>query len=129
MSDCVGAIVIVCLPLLFLVVTFTILRVLDRNNKSLRFGGKEDQPAYDPLVIHGRTCSRQSIAGGKGLKIPADCPKTDRDFIVDLECPDGGVARVAIPIDPNSWEGRGSRVFSLCDPPVGLNLVCSGHYT
>lgn len=70
--------------------------------------------------------------GGDGemrLKIPADCPKTDHDFIVDLECPDGTTARVLIPVRSDSYEGKCSRVLVPCDPPIGLNLVCSGHYT
>ena len=63
------------------------------------------------------------------LKIPADCPKTDYDFIVDLECPDGTVVRVAIPIDAGSYEGRCSRARDEHEIPVGLNLVCPGHHT
>ena len=67
--------------------------------------------------------------GGTRLKIPADCPKTDFDFIVDLECPDGSIARVLIPIDPHTWEGRGSRTLDNDARPVGLNLAYPGHYT
>ena len=63
------------------------------------------------------------------LKIPTDCPKTCRDFIVDLECPDGTSARVLIPLDAGSYEGRCSRVYNKLYHPVGLNLVCPGHYT
>ncbi len=67
--------------------------------------------------------------GKKHLKIPADCPKTVHDFIVDLECPDGTSVRVAVPSDADSYEGRCSRVHDEHGSPVGLNLVCSGHYT
>lgn len=74
-------------------------------------------------LIHGRTCPRMS-----SLKIPPDCPKIGPDFIVDLECPDGTVVRVAIPADSNSGEGLCSRVSDTFPGPVGLNLICPGHY-
>jgi hypothetical protein len=77
------------------------------------------------IINSDKTCSRPS----KRLKIPADCPKTGHDFIVALECPDGTLARIAIPIDADSYEGRGSRVCDEDTRPVGLNLVCPGHYT
>jgi hypothetical protein len=63
------------------------------------------------------------------LKIPTECPKDSYNFIVDLECPDGSIVRVAIPIDSDSYTGRCSRVLGPWTPPVGLNLVCSDHYT
>ena len=78
------------------------------------------------IVRSDETCSRTS---SKSLKIPADCPKTGLDFIVDLECPDGTAVRVEIPIDPNSYEGRCSRVCDNDHRPVGLNLISPGHYT
>ena len=63
------------------------------------------------------------------LKIPADCPKIGSDFIVDLECPDGGIVRVLIPSDAKSHEGICSRICDNDHCPVGLNLISPGHYT
>jgi hypothetical protein len=80
------------------------------------------------LCIRG-TKDQPDPEGLSRLKIPADCPKCSYDYIVDLECPDGTVVRVKIPIDPNSYTGKCSRVSGPSDPPVGLNLVCSDHYT
>ena len=119
------SVIIICLGILSITVIPAIIKMA-RCIDELARDDEESQPAYDPLVIHGRTCSRMSSGI---LKIPADCPKNKHDFIVDLECPDGGVVRVEIPIDSNSREGQRSRVFGPCDPPIGLNLVCPGHYT
>lgn len=123
----------VCLGLLSMVVGPASIKLVRRINKLARDDDDDGEirPAYDPLTIRGRTCSRMSSAGGTvGLKIPADCPKDKfgHDFIVDLECPDGTTVRVLIPVDSNSREGRASRAHGPCDRAAGLNLVCSGHY-
>ncbi|MHC4301959.1 MAG: hypothetical protein ACYS7Y_32250 [Planctomycetota bacterium] len=67
------------------------------------------------------------------LIIPPICPKDKPDghnYVVDLECPEGGIIRLLIPVDPDSYEGRCARIVpGKCEEPVGLNLVCGGHYT
>ena len=103
---------IVCIAVAFLVAIMGCLLAL-AFDKVLRIG-ERDQPDLESLAC---------------LKIPADCLKSRHNFIVDLECPDGTVVRVAIPSDSDSYEGRCSRVCSELDRPVGLNLICPGHYT
>ena len=110
MLDCI--VVCVAGALIFILVVGFI--AIFRGIKAESRIGEKDQP--DP-------------GSPTSLKIPADCPKTDYDFIVDLECPDGTVVRVAIPIDAGSYEGRCSRTPGEHASPVGLNLVCAGHYT
>ena len=72
-------------------------------------GGTKDQPAPGHL------------------KIPADCPRLDRDYVVELQYPDGEVIRVLVPADSRYWKYQRKRICGR-NKPFGLNLVCSGHY-
>lgn len=65
------------------------------------------------------------------VPIPEHCPKDEhgKNFVVELECPDGGVVRVLIPADSKCYEAAISRAVDNFSQPIGLNLVCPGHYT
>ena len=106
--------IIIFLTLFCILIAPAYIKMAKLEVELTRMGGEENQSAPEGLAR---------------LKIPSECPKTDHDFIVDLECPDGTIVRVSIPLDADSYEGRCSRVSSKHDSPVGLNLVCPGHYT
>jgi hypothetical protein len=62
--------------------------------------------------------------------IPSDCVTDgEGNYVVTLKCPDGSVCKILVPIDPKSYEGEASRYRDKWHQPVGLNLVCTGHYT
>lgn len=86
--------------------------------------------SWAKLIADMRSHNKVLRSDRMRLKIPADCSQDEfgRNFIVELECLDGTVVRVLIPIDSNSVEGLCSRVSDNNQEPLGLNLVCSGHY-
>lgn len=59
------------------------------------------------------------------IKLTSDCEKTDENYLVTIERPDGIKLKILIPReDSDSWANEGI----TRDETFGLNMVTDGHY-